>query len=76
MAARPGARLATRLGMPMAKDTLLRLVARGSRFRGRAGAGGGGGRYKPYLAQRVTDGYRNAMQLLQQIGADGYSGSS
>jgi hypothetical protein len=26
MAARPGARLATRLGMPLAKDTLLRLV--------------------------------------------------
>jgi transposase len=32
--------------------------------------------YKPYLAQRVTDGCRNAMQLFREIGAQGYSGSS
>jgi transposase len=32
--------------------------------------------YKPYLAQRVTDGCRNAMQLFREIHAQGYSGSS
>jgi transposase len=32
--------------------------------------------YKPYLAQRVTDGCRNAMQLFREIRAQGYSGSS
>jgi hypothetical protein len=32
--------------------------------------------YKPYLAQRVTDGCHNAMQLFQEIAAQGYRGSS
>lgn len=32
--------------------------------------------YKPYLAQRVTDGCRNAMQLFREIHTQGYRGSS